>query len=64
MEELLSAGRKAGARYLIADNFNLPASRPDLMALGAGGQVSYPDLELVHTTEDRAGRRVFIYRIR
>jgi 4-amino-4-deoxy-L-arabinose transferase-like glycosyltransferase len=62
-EALLAAGRDAGARFLIADNFRLPESRPDLLALAAGGHPVLPNLEIVHVEEDRAGRRILIYRI-
>jgi 4-amino-4-deoxy-L-arabinose transferase-like glycosyltransferase len=63
LEDLLAAGRQAGARFLIADNFRLPESRPDLMALAAGGQQVRPYLEMIHVVEDRAGRRILIYYI-
>jgi 4-amino-4-deoxy-L-arabinose transferase-like glycosyltransferase len=63
LEDLLTAGRQAGARFLIADNFRLPESRPDLMALAAGGQQVRPYLEMIHVVEDRAGRRILIYYI-
>jgi hypothetical protein len=63
LEDLLAAGRQVGARFLIADNFRLPESRPDLMALAAGGQQVRPYLEMIHVVEDRAGRRILIYYI-
>ena len=37
--------------------------RPDLLPLLAGTSVGRADLELVKVVEDRAGRRVLIYRI-
>ncbi len=64
LEELLAEGRKAGARFLIADTGFLPASRPDLLALAAGGPGIHKDLELAQVVEDRAGNRVLIYRLR
>lgn len=64
LENLFASGRQAGARFLIADNFRLPESRPDLMVLAAGGQEFYPELERIHIVEDRAGRRILIYRFR
>jgi 4-amino-4-deoxy-L-arabinose transferase-like glycosyltransferase len=63
LDDLVAEGRKGGARYLVADNVRLPESRPDLLALAAG-QPGRPDLELAHVVEDRAGRRVAIYRLR
>jgi hypothetical protein len=64
LADLVTAGRHIGARFLIADNFRLPEARPDLMALAAGDPRVFPNLEIAHIAEDRAGRRVFIYRIR
>ncbi len=62
LENLFAAGRQAGARFLIADNFRLPESRPDLMVLAAGRQQRLPGLKLIHIVEDRAGRWILIYR--
>ncbi len=64
LEGLVAAGRQAGARFLIADNFRLPESRPDLIGLAAGGQQFRPELEMIRVVEDRAGRRILIYRFR
>jgi len=63
LDDLLKEGRARGARFLIADSVRLPESRPDLLGLVAGDRVR-ADLELAHVEEDRAGRRVVIYRIR
>jgi len=63
LETLVATGHQLGARFFIADNFRLPESRPDLLTLAAGTQRPHPDLELIHTIEDRAGRRILIYRI-
>jgi 4-amino-4-deoxy-L-arabinose transferase-like glycosyltransferase len=63
LESLLATGHQLGARFFIADNFRLPESRPDLLTLAAGSQRPHRDLELVETIEDRAGRRILIYRI-
>jgi hypothetical protein len=63
LDDVLSEGRKAGARFLIADTERLPATRPDLVALLAVDQPR-PGLTLAHVVEDRAGRRVLIYWIR
>ena len=64
LEALLREGRRAGARFLIADSAYLPAARPDLMALAAGSPGGHPELELAHVLADRAGNRLTIYRIR
>lgn len=64
LESLIQAGRRAGVRYLLADNYRLPQSRPDLAGLLGEKPPASPDLELVHRVEDRAGRRILIYRIR
>ena len=56
----LAEGRRQGARYLVVDSERLPTMRPDLLPLLGG---TAPDLELVKVVEDRAGRRVLIYRI-
>ncbi len=63
LDELLSDGRKQGARFLIADALLLSDTRPDLLMLIAG-QAGRKDLELIHVEEDRAGRRIVMYRIR
>jgi len=62
LEEALTGGRNAGARFLIVDSLRLPESRPDLLWLLAGDRVR-PDLDMAHVVEDRAGHRVVIYRI-
>ena len=46
---------------MIVDSERLPVSRPDLAALVAGE--SRPGLELARLVEDRAGRRVVVYRL-
>jgi hypothetical protein len=56
----LAEGRRRGARYLVVDSERLPTMRPDLLPL-LGGPA--PGLELAKVVEDRAGRRVLIYRI-
>jgi 4-amino-4-deoxy-L-arabinose transferase-like glycosyltransferase len=63
LDELLVEGRQSGARFVIADSFRLPASRPDLLSLVGGGNGIHPGLELARIEEDRAGNRVVIYRI-
>jgi 4-amino-4-deoxy-L-arabinose transferase-like glycosyltransferase len=64
LEALLAEGRRAGARFLIADTGYLLAARPDLMALAAGSPAGHPELELAQVLEDRAGNRLNVYRIR
>jgi 4-amino-4-deoxy-L-arabinose transferase-like glycosyltransferase len=64
LDELLTEGRKAGARFLIVDNVTVPESRPDLLALVAGERGARQDLEMAHAEEDRAGHRVIIYRVK
>jgi 4-amino-4-deoxy-L-arabinose transferase-like glycosyltransferase len=59
----LADGRRQGARFLVADSERLPEIRPDLAILLAGAALKQPGLELATTLEDRAGRRVLIYRI-
>jgi hypothetical protein len=61
--EVVARGRLAGARFLLADNFRLPEFPPDFAALTAAGPGGSPMLELARVFEDRAGRRIFIYRI-
>jgi len=61
LAQALADGRRAGARFAIVDSERLPVSRPDLLALVAGE--SRPGLELVRLVEDRAGRRVVVYRL-
>ena len=63
LDAALAEGRRQGARFLIVDSERLPALRPDLLPLLGGAAPSHTDLELVKTVEDRAGRRVLIYRI-
>jgi 4-amino-4-deoxy-L-arabinose transferase-like glycosyltransferase len=60
LEAALAEGRRQGARFLVVDSERLPTMRPDLLPLlgGAG-----PELELATVVEDRAGRRVLVYRI-
>lgn len=62
LDGLLAEARKQGGQFLIADSVVLPATRPDLLMLTAGS-TGRADLELVHLEEDRAGRRVALYRI-
>jgi 4-amino-4-deoxy-L-arabinose transferase-like glycosyltransferase len=62
LDGLLAESRKRGARFLVADSEVLPATRPDLLMLAAGA-AGRADLELMHIEEDRAGRRVALYRI-
>jgi len=62
LDGLLAEGRKQGGGFLIADSTVLPVTRPDLLMLTAGTS-GRPDLELIHVEEDRAGRRVVVYRI-
>ncbi len=61
LAQALADGRRAGARFVIVDSERLPVSRPDLAALVAGE--SRPGLELARLVEDRAGRRVVVYRL-
>ena len=63
LDAALAEGRRQGARFLIVDSERLPALRPDLLPLLGGAAPDRTDLELVKTVEDRAGRRVLIYRI-
>ena len=63
LDALLAEGRRQGARYLVVDSERLPEIRPDLSALLGGVAPVRDDLELVKVVEDRAGRRVLIYRI-
>ena len=60
LAQALADGRRAGARFAIVDSERLPVSRPDLLGLVAGE--SRPGLELARLVEDRAGRRVVVYR--
>jgi 4-amino-4-deoxy-L-arabinose transferase-like glycosyltransferase len=62
LDGLLVEARKQGGRFLIADSVVLPNTRPDLLMLTAGFS-GRTDLELIHVEEDRAGRRVAVYRI-
>jgi hypothetical protein len=62
LDGLLVEARKQGGRFLIADSTVLPVTRPDLLMLTAGTS-GRSDLELIHIEEDRAGRRVVVYRI-
>jgi len=61
LAQALADGRRAGARFAIVDSERLPVSRPDLLGLVAGE--SRPGLELARLVEDRAGRRVVVYRL-
>ncbi|HEY2991430.1 MAG TPA: glycosyltransferase family 39 protein [Methylomirabilota bacterium] len=63
LDAALAEGRRQGARFLVVDSERLPMIRPDLLPLLAGTSVGRADLELVKVVEDRAGRRVLIYRI-
>ena len=63
LETALAEGRRQGARFLVVDSERLPAMRPDLLPLLGGTAPGRSDLELVKLIEDRAGRRVLIYRI-
>jgi 4-amino-4-deoxy-L-arabinose transferase-like glycosyltransferase len=58
--EALAEGRRQGARFLVVDSVRTPEIRPDLLPLLGGAA---PGLALATTLEDRAGRRVLIYRI-
>jgi 4-amino-4-deoxy-L-arabinose transferase-like glycosyltransferase len=62
LDGLLVEAREQGGRFLIADSTVLPVTRPDLLMLTAGTS-GRSDLELIHIEEDRAGRRVVVYRI-
>lgn len=62
LEEALADGRRHGARFLVVDSVRTPEVRPDLLPL-LGGVPVRPELALARTIEDRAGRRVLIYRI-
>jgi hypothetical protein len=62
LAEAIARGRRAGARYLIADNYRLQEAPPGLALLASVGD-SPPRLELVRIFEDRTGRRVLVYRI-
>ena len=63
LDEALAEGRRQGARFLVVDSERLPAIRPDLLPLLAGDVPGRAELELAQMIEDRAGRRVLIYRI-
>ena len=63
LDEALADGRRQGARFLVVDSERLPEIRPDLLPLLAGTARGRDDLQLAHVVEDRAGRRVLIYRI-
>lgn len=63
LDAALAEGRREGARFLVVDSERLPATRPDLVPLLAGTSPGRADLELATIVEDRAGRRVLIYRI-
>ncbi|HET7342093.1 MAG TPA: hypothetical protein VFL90_11560, partial [Methylomirabilota bacterium] len=63
LDEAVADGRRQGARFLVVDSERLPQIRPDLAALLGGTAPGHPELELATTLEDRAGRRVLIYRI-
>ena len=63
LDAALAEGRRQGARFLVVDSERLPATRPDLLPLLGGAMPGQPDLELAAILEDRAGRRVLIYRI-
>ena len=64
LNDLLAEGKNHGARFLIVDSFLLPSLRPDMLALVREDSWRYPDLEVAHVVEDRAGSRVVIYRIK
>jgi hypothetical protein len=61
LAEALAEGRRQGARFLVVDSVRTPEIRPDLLPLMGGAPA--PELSLLTTLEDRAGRRVLIYRI-
>lgn len=63
LDAALAEGRRQGARFLVVDSEGLPTMRPDLLPLLGGVAPGRTDLELVKVVEDRAGRRVLIYRI-
>jgi 4-amino-4-deoxy-L-arabinose transferase-like glycosyltransferase len=58
--EALAEGRRQGAQFLVVDSVRTPEIRPDLLPLLGGAA---PGLALATTLEDRAGRRLLIYRI-
>jgi 4-amino-4-deoxy-L-arabinose transferase-like glycosyltransferase len=62
LDEALAEGRRQGAAFLIVDSVRTPEIRPDLLPL-LGGAPGRGALSLATTIEDRAGRRVLIYRI-
>jgi 4-amino-4-deoxy-L-arabinose transferase-like glycosyltransferase len=62
LDEALAEGRRQGARFLVVDSVRTPEIRPDLLPL-LGGTPTGAGLALARTVEDRAGRRVLIYRI-
>jgi hypothetical protein len=62
LDDALAEGRRRGARFLVVDTVRTPEIRPDLLPLLAGAP-GRPDLALAGRVEDRAGRRVLIYRI-
>jgi 4-amino-4-deoxy-L-arabinose transferase-like glycosyltransferase len=61
--EALAEARRQGARFLVVDSERLPEIRPDLLPLLAGTALGRRDLALAKVVEDRAGRRVLIYRL-
>jgi 4-amino-4-deoxy-L-arabinose transferase-like glycosyltransferase len=63
LDEAVADGRRQGARFLVVDSERLPQIRPDLVPLLGGAAPGHPELELATVVEDRAGRRVLIYRI-
>jgi len=63
LDAALAQGRREGARFLVVDSERLPLTRPDLLPLLGGTSPGRADLELATIVEDRAGRRVLIYRI-
>ena len=62
LDDLLAEGRRAGARFLVADGARLAGTRPDLLWLVTGARVR-DDLELAQAMESRDGRRLYIYRL-
>jgi len=63
LDEALADGRRHGAHFLIVDTERVLETRSDLLPLLAGAALARPDLQLVKVLEDRAGRRLLIYRI-
>ena len=62
LDAALAEAWRQGARFLVVDSVRTPEMRPDLLPL-VGGTTARPDLALAQIVEDRAGRRVMIFRI-